>query len=334
MAVLRYTSTPRFNDSQLQETIARNFNFSKRQLRNVEIATLNDKFIISFMLHLTPLQSLIISSGGVKNPKNLKLWRLLRFKSVFPLILSDGVNLTVFRVKVRRLACIHWSVYQYHDYTMSQDHRLYINKTKVTYEQYEYELSGPAVKPKATVCSKRFHIDGSYISLNPSEYTLLPNLTLIYKNSRYDFGEYSYVNGTVYIFVGFKTEHEEFSFFRNSAVLTIVNFPCLILSEVFLVALIITYLLFKELRTLPGKNLLSLAVSLALTDLFWVFSGEFTDSETMCTALAIATHYFFLVYFTACSIIAYHSCHVFGRGIAVRPSEEEENRRCRIYFLV
>jgi hypothetical protein len=99
----------------------------------------------------------------------------------------------------------------------------------------------------------------------------------------------------VYIFVGFKTEHEELSFFRNSAVLTIVNFPCFILSEVFLVALIVTYLLFKELRTLPGKNLLSLAVSLSLTDLFWVFSGEFTDSETLCTALAIGTHYFFLV---------------------------------------
>ena len=116
--------------------------------------------------------------------------------------------------------------------------------------------------------------------------------------------------------------------------LTIVNFPCFILSEVFLVALIVTYLLFKELRTLPGKNLLSLAVSLALTDLFWVFSSEFTDSETMCTALAIATHYFYMVYFTACSIIAYHSCLVFGRGIAVRPSEEEENRRFMIYFLV
>ncbi|CAB4024725.1 adhesion G -coupled receptor E4P, partial, partial [Paramuricea clavata] len=336
MAVLRYASTPRVNESQLLQTIARNFNFSKRQVRNVEIATLDDKFIISFMLHLTPLQSLIISSGGVKNPKNLKLWRLLRFKSAFPLILSDGVNLTVFRVKVGRLACMHWSVYQYHDYTMFQDHRLYINKTKVTYEEYEYELSGPAVKPKATVCSKLapFHIDDSYISLNPSEYTLLPNLTLIYKNSRYDFGEYSYVNGTVYIFVGFKVEHEKSPFFRNRAVLTIVNFPCFILSELFLIALIVTYLLFKELRTLPGKNLLSLAVSLSLTFLFWVFSGEFTDSETMCTALAIATHYFFLVYFTACSVIAYHSCHVFGRGIAVRPSEEEENRRFRIYFLL
>jgi hypothetical protein len=147
MAVLRYASTPRFNDSQLQETIVRNFNFSQRQVRNVEIATLDDKFIISFMLHLTPLQSLIISSGGVKYPQNLKLWRLLKFKSAFPLILSDGINLPVFRVKVRRLACMHWSVYQYHDYTMFQDHRLYINKTKVTYEQYEYELSGPAVKP-------------------------------------------------------------------------------------------------------------------------------------------------------------------------------------------
>ncbi len=335
MHALRYASILLPNVSQLHGDIARNFNFTKRQVRNVEMATVDDKFIISFTLSLTPLQSLIISSSGIENAQNRNLWKLLRFQNAFPLYLN-AVNLTVFRVKVRRLACIHWNVYQYQEYTILQDLRLFINKTKVAYQQYEYELSGPSLKPKATVCSKLapFHINGSYISLNPSEYTLLPNLTLLYKNSRYNFGDYAYINGTVYIFVGFKREHEESSVLEDSVVLTIVNFSCFMLSELFLVALIVTYLLFKELRTLPGKNLLSLAVSLALADLFWVFSGEFTENEALCTAIAIATHYFYLVYFTACSVIAYHSCHVFGQGIAIRPTADEEKRRFIIYFLV
>ena len=336
MFVLRYTSTPRLNESQLRGNIARNFNLSERHVRNVKMAVVNDKFMISFTLTLTPLQSLELSSSRVEKIQNRDVWKLLRFQSVFPLFLNNGVNLTVFRVKVQRLACLHWSVYYFHEYVVFQDRRLFINKTKVTYQQYEYELNGPTIKPKATVCSglAPFYINGSYISLQHSEYTLLPNLTLVYKSSRYHFGEYSYVNGTVYIFVGFQREREVTSFFEDNTVLTAVNFSFFMLSELFLVALIVTYLLFKELRTLPGKNLLSLAVPLALAHLFWILSGEFAESGLPCTVVSIATHYFYLVHFTACSVIAYHSSRVFGRAIAVVRTSEEERRTFLIYFMV
>ena len=337
MFALRYTSTPQLDESQLRGNIARNFNFSERLVRNVKLAVIDDKFIISFTLTLTPLQSLVLSSSRVENVQNRNLWKLLRFQNVVPLYLNNKVNLTVFRVKAQRLACIHWSVYHFHEYAIFQDRRLFINKTKITYQEYEYELNGPmTIKPKATVCSNLapFYINGSYISLRRSEYTLLPNLTLVYKSSRYDFGEYSCVNGTVYIFVGFKREREVTSFLEDNTVLTAVNFSFFMLSELFLVALIVTYLLFKELRTLPGKNLLSLAFSLALADLFWVLAGEFAESGSSCTVVAIATHYFYLVYFTACSVIAYHSSRVFGQAIAVVRASEEERKTFFIYFMV
>jgi hypothetical protein len=150
----------------------------------------------------------------------------------------------------------------------------------------------------------------------------------------YNFGEYSYINGTIFIFVGFKREHEEESFVQDKIVLSAVSFSFFILSELFLVALIVTYLLFKELRTLPGKNLLSLAVSLALADLLWMLAGEFAETELPCTVIAMAIHYFFLVYFTACSVIAYDSSRVFGRAIPVVPTSEEEKKRFLIYLAV
>ena len=48
----------------------------------------------------------------------------------------------------------------------------------------------------------------------------------------------------------------------------------------------------------------------------------------------MAIHYFFLVYFTACSVIAYDSSRVFGRAIPVVPTSEEEKKRFLIYFTV
>ncbi|XP_028395075.1 uncharacterized protein LOC114519189 [Dendronephthya gigantea] len=333
MSLLRYTLSPMLMESNLPEDISENFNLSRRQILDVKVASSGDKYIISFTLHLTPEQSLIISANNYGNPSNLDLWKLLKFQNAFPLLLGNRRNLTVFRVRVRRLACIHWGTYQV--YSKLPDNRLYVNQTMLTYEPYEYEINGPAPKPTARVCSKLapFRINGSYIGLKPSEYSLLPNLTVVYKNLRYDFGEYSFVNGTVYIFVGFKRKHE-ISHMDPPLVLTIMNFVCYVLSEVFLVVLIVTYLLFKELRTVPGKNLLSLAISLAIADLFWLLGHEFTARGVLCTVLAIGIHYFYMVYFTACSVIAYHSCYVFGRGISALPDLDEEKRRFIIYFLV
>ena len=339
MSVLRFVSMPSFNESTLSEAIAWNFNLTRRQIRNEEIVKLDDEFIIAFSLDLTPLQSLIMSSNNPKNMQNLRLWSLLNFETAFPLRLNEGVNLTVYRVRVRRLACIHWRVYGFKEYEISDDQRLYVKKSKITYEEYEFELKGKTPKSNAIVCSKLapFHINGSYISLKPNEYTLLANLTLLHENSRYDFGEYLFVNGTVYVFVGFEREHEDLSSFLKNKfdnnVLIIVNFTCLVLSEIFLIALIMTFVLFKELRTLPGKNLLSLAISLALGNALWTFSGEISEMKTFCTVTAIATHYFYMVYFTASTVIAYHSCHVFGGGIAILPSSEEEKRLFVRYFL-
>ena len=338
ISILRYASTPRLNELQLQEQIVRNFNISKRQVMNVKTTNQEYYFIITFTLRLNPLQSLMVSSSTVQTSPDLKLWQLLRFRRTFHLFRSGGSNLTVFRARARRLACIHSSVYDYQDYTMLQNKRLYINRTKVSYEENEYELSGSKLKQQATVCLKLapFRINGSYIALSRNEYTLLPNLTVIYKNLRYSFGEYTYVNGTIFIFGGFQRKYEEEStlFFEESTILTIFNFSCFMLSELFLIALIFTYLLFKELRSLPGKNLLSLAVSLALADLLWAFSTEIASNETSCAVVAIAIHYFYSVYFAACNVIAYHSCYVFGRSVAILPSAEDENRKFIIYFLV
>ena len=149
-----------------------------------------------------------------------------------------------------------------------------MNSTGVVYEANEYDSNATNLtrfNSSATVCLKLFpsRCNGSYTSLSPSEYDLLPNLTLVYNSSRHDFGDYAYENGTVAICVGFERKYHISTSSKphNDMVLKVLILVGFISSVICLFCLIVTYSIFKELRTLPGKNLMSMALSLALSEL-------------------------------------------------------------------
>ena len=95
--------------------------------------------------------------------------------------------------------------------------------------------------------------------------------------------------------------------------LRILTLICFSISTLFLFILLVTYRMFNELRTLPGLNLMSLAVSMLLSHLVWLIgTANFMNTKT-CKGLGIIQHYLFLVSFMAMSVISYHSCIVFSR---------------------
>ena len=83
-------------------------------------------------------------------------------------------------------------------------------------------------------------------------------------------------------------------------------------SILFLLKLLVTYCIFDELRTLSGLNLMSLVVSMLLSQLIWLIgTANFMITRT-CEVLGIIDNYLFLVAFMAMSVISYHSCIVFS----------------------
>lgn len=238
---------------------------------------------------------------------------------------------------VRRLFCIHSQVYRFQEYVVLDDQRIYVNSTGAIYEQYEL-MNTTNNGPNATVCLMMVPLqcNGSYINLNSSQYCFLPNLTLVYKSFKYDFGNYAYENETVYICVGFNRTYQVSTFEKPKSrfILTIVTYVGFTLSVLCLVALIVTYSIFKQLRSLPGKNLMSLALSLALAKILFICGSVFVKNQALCTGMSIANHYFIIVYCTASSVIAFHSCSVFGRSISLRRSQKENDKRFLVYFLV
>ncbi|EDO38862.1 predicted protein, partial [Nematostella vectensis] len=84
--------------------------------------------------------------------------------------------------------------------------------------------------------------------------------------------------------------------------------PVSIICIAFLLA---TYVIFKELHTLPGKNLMSLCASLGLSQFFWLLASGETAHPMFCHVSAMILQYLFLVTFTCMSVIAYDTRRAF-----------------------
>ncbi|KAL9987690.1 hypothetical protein ACROYT_G002037 [Oculina patagonica] len=79
----------------------------------------------------------------------------------------------------------------------------------------------------------------------------------------------------------------------------------------------VTYSLFKELRTVPGVNLMNLCLSLLLAHSLFMAVGA-THIRLICTSIAVLLHYFFLSSFVWMSIIAFDTYRTFSRTCHTR----------------
>ena len=136
--------------------------------------------------------------------------------------------------------------------------------------------------------------------------TLLQNTTgRVYPLGEYDFnGEKALIcpNFSIQIIDRNITAKTESRFLRY---VTFVGFSVSVLA---LNLTLVIHFIFPELRRpLLGKNLMSLCLALALTQVMWLFGSGDADKPTFCTAVAAVIHYLFLVSFACMAVIAFDS---------------------------
>lgn len=95
------------------------------------------------------------------------------------------------------------------------------------------------------------------------------------------------------------------------ASLQLLTFIGSIMSIVSLILLLLTYIMFTELRNLPGKILINLAISLLLYQSFFFVGGE-TDDHDTCLSVAVLLHFFVLSSFTWMNVMAYDVHRIFA----------------------
>ena len=304
--------------------------------------------VATFHLTLSPYQEFILANQN--NTSNLKISTesqkflgLLKYTTNFTME-SEGYRFPVIKLVSKQQACFQGRKLQSHECKHDNISGNVIQKTTgKIFSRNEYAILGK-IGENITICRRLVPSgchSGAFVTLYEHEYIFYKNLTIFHyeTNRTFNFGEYEIIEGGGSNQTNFDI-FQNASFPRNSTVaiclpfrqtfnttekievgtkldtgypLRILTLICFTISIQFLFILLITYWMFNELRTLPGLNLMSLAVSMLLSQVIWlVGTAHFMNTKT-CEVLGIIEHYLLLVTFMAMSVISYRSCIAFSR---------------------
>ncbi|KAL9971178.1 hypothetical protein ACROYT_G023670 [Oculina patagonica] len=181
------------------------------------------------------------------------------------------------------------------------------------------------------------------IAFNKTDYVQLSNGSVYLKphNKVYNNISYTIRDNRLLLCVNFsrnvtRLEKEEGKYVisKTPASLQLISSIGCIVSMVSLVLLLITYFLFAELRNLPGKIIINLALSLLLYQSVFFSAVKHHDQDT-CLAVAVLLHFFVLTSFTWMNVMAYdvHRIFTISDGLRAVNQQENYNRRLMKYCL-
>lgn len=84
-----------------------------------------------------------------------------------------------------------------------------------------------------------------------------------------------------------------------------LSFVSVMLSIAFMIATLVTYALFKELRTIPGWLVINLTLTLCFAQFFFLLGSLVNQSPVTCFVVSIVTHYAFLSSFAWMHVVAF-----------------------------
>ena len=157
------------------------------------------------------------------------------------------------------------------------------------------------------------------IAFNHSDFEQLPNGTVFIKSHNKIYSNTTYLvrDGIILLCVNFSRNATSSKRDGNIPVakttpvsLQIFTSIGCIVSMVSIVFLLITYTLFPELRNLPGKIIINLALSLLLYQSVF-FSAVRTPNQERCVVVAVLLHFFVLSSFTWMNVMAYDVHRIF-----------------------
>ena len=212
-------------------------------------------YMIGFDVKLTLDQMQIIEFLGNYSkvePNSTVLYSIFKFIKPFtrPFTVRLGSKtVRVIKTSSRRLGCVGLQVYNTSDYTqIGRNGKIYVHKTNRNYTRDQY-FKDNSSNGLIRVCEKQLPNDcsGFFFEYSRSEFEVRTNLSLYHKlqGVQYRFGQYTVRDNTVYIC------HKALAddVFRHY--LTLIG---LCLSIFCLITVLVTYIIFSQLRTAPGKK--------------------------------------------------------------------------------
>ena len=117
---------------------------------------------------------------------------------------------------------------------------------------------------------------------------------------------------------------------------SVLTYVCCSLSVVGCVLVLLTYSLFRELRTLPGQILMNVASTILASCLFVLVGTPIAVQAELCEATAMLLHLVMLSQFSWMSIMSFELLRTLYRASRVRPVEDKstKNKIFLLYLLI
>ncbi|PFX11710.1 G-protein coupled receptor 126 [Stylophora pistillata] len=241
---------------------------------------------------------------------------------------------------IRDFYCPLKKIFRPDEYTVDGD-EVTITATGETYQEIDFyspqtEWINGTYLPVGvlTVCKQpTINCSGVFIGLTKDDYSLSSEGSL-YRNTFEDFiepGIFQVIDGTAWVCVNYSSSvpRHFLTGTKKNVVLEILTYVGVSLSSFGFLTVLVTYSLFKQLRTFPGINLMNLSLACLFANLLYLSSAAASGApELTCTTIAILMHYFFLVSFTWTSIIAFETWRTFS-SIEIQPSPLTRRERCQ-----
>ena len=161
----------------------------------------------------------------------------------------------------------------------------------------------------------RTGINCSFIELGTSSVTILSNESIWVPLHKRMYSNESYViNGSsIFVCVDFKRAYSGSETFVSRKITPRQIITCIgcTISMIALLLLLGIYIALAELRTLPGKNFMSLSCAMLSYHVFFLLTGH-TDRPHFCMAVSVLLHYFLLSSFCWMGVIGFDVAKTFG----------------------
>ena len=221
-------------------------------------------------------------------------------------------------------------------YTRSGNDIILLKWNNSTVNVLEYDSSG-----RPLICARNLSLPSqilncstALIALNHTEYMQLSNGSILFQETVLEVWYYDDSSNPLVC-----PDHlplskpEATSQDSNLPGISYLNYMGSFLSAVGTFLLLVTYCLFKELRTFPGLILMNLCAAILFNCLIYTIGSpliEYFPFDQLCTTLAVLLHYSYLVQFAWLSIF---SCEITRSFYLARKlSKESANTKQRLFF--
>ena len=222
------------------------------------------------------------------------------------------------------------------DYTQLTNDTVLFNDQVHTVIKYD-SIGQPVVCANDSLIGDSIDCPNGLVALNVSEFTRLSNYTILFGEEVFDVIQYNAAGMAIICPPNSTAFHRNSTTFSYPVGYFILTYVGCFLSVIGCALVLLTYGLFKSLRTLPSLILINLVTAILTNNLLVIIGGPVTEafpSKELCTTVAVCLHFSVLAEFTWMVLMSFQMAKAFYQARKMIYTSKHSKHAFCIYFII